>query len=156
MKKFAFFAMFLLEFSMVSLAQDDPTAEIYLGYAYGRCDAQEDDMGCNLNGWNGSISLNPNKNAGIVIDFGGYYSKVGDELDGLVHSVMLGPKFTFRRERVTPFVQALVGYGHLTLKDGPEIIIKENVEKEISTVCWNNDDVVVGFLDGEVKSYNLN
>lgn len=125
MKKFAFVAMFLLGFSVVSLAQNDPTAEIYAGYAYGRCDTDED-VSCNLNGWNGSISLNPNKNAGVVIDFGGYYGKMGDDLDAKITSVMIGPKFTFRREKVTPFVQALAGYGHITVKDGPVIVTKEN------------------------------
>jgi len=126
MKKFVLVAMFLLGFSMMSVAQDDPVAEAYLGYAYNRCDTQGSDTSCNLNGWNGSISFNPNKNVGVVVDFGGYYGKVGDDEDVNIHSVMIGPKFTFRSERMTPFVQALAGYGHINAKAGPEVLVKEN------------------------------
>jgi opacity protein-like surface antigen len=126
MKKLVLIAVFLLGFSLVSVAQDNPAAEIYLGYAYSRCDTQGSDESCNLNGWDGSVSLNPNNKVGVVIDFGGYYGKIGDELDANIHSVMIGPKVTFRKERVTPFVQALIGYGHVNVKEGPSIVLKEN------------------------------
>lgn len=131
MKKLALVAMFLLGFSLVSAAQDDPAAEVYLGYAYTRCDAQEmngesDDMGCDMSGWNGSVSLNPNKNVGIVFDFGGTYGTVDDSVDINLSSVMLGPKFTYRTERATPFVQVLVGWAHPNVKMGPEVLKKEN------------------------------
>lgn len=126
MKKLAFVAMFLLGFAAFSVAQDDPVAEVYLGYAYARCDTQEEDASCNLNGWNGSVSFNANKNVGIVMDFGGYYGTIEDSIDVNISSVMIGPKFTFRRERVTPFVQALVGWAHPNVKAGPEFLLKEN------------------------------
>lgn len=126
MKKLTLVAVFLLGFSLVSIAQDFPAAEVYLGYAYSHCDTQGMDEGCNLNGWNGSVSLNPNKDVGIVIDFGGYYGKLGEDLDANVHSLMIGPKVTFRREKVTPFVQALIGYAHPNVKEGPSVLTKEN------------------------------
>lgn len=126
MKKLVLIAVFLLGFSLVSMAQNNPTAEIYLGYAYSRCDTQGADESCNLNGWNGSVSLNPNNKVGVVVDFGGYYGKVGDDIDANIHSLMVGPKVTFRQERVTPFVQALIGYAHPNLKAGPTVLAKEN------------------------------
>jgi opacity protein-like surface antigen len=126
MKKLVFITVFLLGFSLLSVAQEVPTAEVYLGYAYSHCDTQGSDESCNLNGWNGSVSLNSNKNVGIVVDFGGYYGKVGDDLDAKVHSIMIGPKVTFRQERVTPFVQALIGYAHPNIKAGPSVLLKEN------------------------------
>jgi len=126
MQKLVFGVMFLLGFAAISVAQDVPIAEIYLGYAYARCDSQEEDFSCNLNGWNGSVSFSANKHVGVVLDFGGYYGTMDDSLDVNMHSVMIGPKFTFRRERVTPFIQALVGLAHPNVKMGPEIVLKEN------------------------------
>ncbi len=126
MKRILFGVMFLLGFAAFSVAQDVPVAEIYLGYAYARCDTQEEDVSCNMNGWNGSVAFNANKNVGIVFDFGGYYSTVDDSIDVNISSVMLGPKFTFRSERVTPFVQALVGWAHPNVKAGPEVLVREN------------------------------
>jgi opacity protein-like surface antigen len=125
MKKLVLVAVFLFGFAVVSVAQDVPVVEVYGGYSYFRCDTQGDDIGCNLNGWDGSISFNANKHAGVVADFGGYYGKAGDY--GVnVHSVMFGPKVTFRSPKVTPFVQALFGLGHIQAKDGPVVVEKEN------------------------------
>ena len=126
MKKFVFGVVFLLGFAAFSVAQEVPVSEIYLGYAYARCDTQEEDTSCNLNGFNGSVAFNANKNVGIVVDFGGYYGTVDDFVDINLSSIMLGPKFTFRREKVTPFVQALVGWAHPNAKIGPEVELKEN------------------------------
>lgn len=126
MKKLVIVAVFLLGFTVVSMAQDVPAVEVYGGYSFFRCDTQGDDASCNLNGWDGSLSMNANKHVGVVADFGGYYGKVGDDLGINVHSVMVGPKITFRSSKVTPFVQALFGYGHVQVKEGPVVREKEN------------------------------
>ncbi len=126
MQKLVFGVVFLLGFAAISVAQEIPVSEIYLGYAYARCDTQEEDVGCSLNGWNGSVSFTANKHVGVVVDFGGYYGTIDDSVDVNLHSVMIGPKFTFRRERVTPFIQALVGLAHPNSKIGPEVVLKEN------------------------------
>lgn len=126
MKKLLLIGVFVLSFAAVVVAQDVPAVEVYGGYAYFRCDTQSEDVGCNLNGWNGSVSMNANKHVGVVADFGGYYGQAGDGYGVNVHSILIGPKVTFRGPKVTPFVQALFGYGHIQVKEGPVVIDKEN------------------------------
>ena len=84
-------------------AQEVPKAEVFGGYSW---------AGGNFHGWNASLTGNITKRFGIVADFSGHY---GSELDGSVlikkdaHSFLFGPRFSFRRERWTPFVYALFG-----------------------------------------------
>ena len=79
MKKFMLFSVLLCGFSAMAIAQGVPKLELFGGYSYGRCDAKEafgqDNLDCNLNGWNGAVSMNPNKRVGVVADFGGLYGR---------------------------------------------------------------------------------
>jgi outer membrane protein OmpA-like peptidoglycan-associated protein len=118
MKKLVLFALLLCISSVMAIAQEFPRAEIFGGYSYFRCDTQGDDVCCNLNGWNASAAINANKYFGVVADFGGYYGTIDSDVDLRIHSVMIGPKFTLRSERVTPFAQALFGYVHPNVKSG--------------------------------------
>jgi outer membrane protein OmpA-like peptidoglycan-associated protein/opacity protein-like surface antigen len=118
MKKLMLFAVLLCGCSIMAIAQEFPRAEIFGGYSYFRCDTQGDDVSCNLNGWNASAAVNANKNFGVVFDFGGYYGTVGQDTDLKIHSIMFGPKFAMRSERVTPFAQALFGYVHPATESG--------------------------------------
>ena len=142
MKRLMLFIVLLCGFSAMAIAQGVPRFELFGGYAYNRCDTEEfsrgaTDAACNLNGWDLSLSVNPNKWAGIVFDFGGQYGSLDglagslanswdDSLDAQIHSFMVGPKFALRMRRVTPFAQALVGWGKPTFKEGPLEVIKEN------------------------------
>lgn len=68
--------------------------------------------GGNFHGWNVSVTGNVTQRFGVVADFSGHY---GSEIDGALlvkedaHSFLFGPRFTFRRKRVSPFVYALFG-----------------------------------------------
>jgi len=142
MKRLMLFTVLLCGFSAMAIAQGVPRFELFGGYSYNRCDTEEFSVGrtdaaCNLNGWNASIAVNANKWAGIVFDFGGHYGSLDGlsgslvnswdkDLDVQMHSVMLGPKFTLRMPKVTPFAHALVGWGKPTFKEGPLELIKEN------------------------------
>jgi opacity protein-like surface antigen len=130
MKKLVLVAVFLLGFSAMVMAQDTPAIEVFGGYSLVIVDTRVsmaqgmfEGMDLNLNGWNGSIAINGNKWAGFVADFGGYYGTVGEEhsnpqrwgewMDVSIHSIMVGPKITLYRGAVSPFVQALFGYGRI-------------------------------------------
>ena len=85
-----------------TVAQDVPRAEVFGGYSW---------AGGNFHGWNASVTGNITKRFGVVADFSGHY---GSELDGVsiqedAHSFLFGPRFAFRRKRLTPFVYALFG-----------------------------------------------
>lgn len=142
MKKLMLFVVVLCCFSAMAIAQGVPRFELFGGYSYNRCDTEEfsqgrTDEGCSLNGWNASLSANVNKWAGVVFDFGGHYGSLeglsgklvnswDNSLDVQIHSFMIGPKFTLRMPKVTPFAHALVGWGKPNFKEGPMELLKEH------------------------------
>jgi opacity protein-like surface antigen len=110
MKRVTLVAVFLLLVSGIAFAGDTtPKMEVFGGYAYFNCDTGDSDLSCNLNGWDLSAAFNANSYMGIVADFGGVYGREAGEAYIDVHSYLFGPKFAFRKEKVTPFAQALFG-----------------------------------------------
>jgi opacity protein-like surface antigen len=89
--------------SLPALAQEVPKADVFGGYSW---------AGGNFHGWNASVTGNITKRFGIVADFSGHY---GSEIDGPLlvnenaHSFLVGPRFTFRGKRVSPFVYTVFG-----------------------------------------------
>lgn len=129
MKKLVLVAVFLLGFSVVTIAQEAPIAEVFGGYSLVVADTKValaqsgyEDHSAGLHGWNISVTLNGNKWAGFVTDFGGLNGTVGDKsgwMDVSLYSVMFGPRVAILRGKVTPFVQALFGYARIR---GSEIV----------------------------------
>jgi opacity protein-like surface antigen len=118
MKRVTLVAVFLLLISAIATAAEDaPKAEIFGGYSFVRCDTGAFHDSCNLNGWNASLALNAQKYFGIVADFGGAYGTVADN-DVKEHSFLFGPKFAVRKEKITPFAQALFGVANMKAKKG--------------------------------------
>jgi hypothetical protein len=78
-------------------AQDK--AEVFGGFQFTRPDA-----GPNLNGWNGALTGNVNKNFGITADFSGSY---GSGLSFYTYN--FGPKLTANLGAAKPFVHVLLG-----------------------------------------------
>ena len=101
-KTFGFTCLIFLNFLPV-MAQEVTKVEVFGGYSW---------AGGNFHGWNSSVTGNVTKRLGIVADFSGHY---GDELEGSIlvkedaHSFLFGPRFSFRRKRLSPFVYALFG-----------------------------------------------
>jgi hypothetical protein len=85
-------------------AQAQSKAEVFGGFQYTRPDG-----GPNLNGWNGALTGNFNKNFGITADFSGTY---GSGLS--FYTFTFGPKLTANLPVVHPFVHALVGGARLS------------------------------------------
>ena len=86
---------------MPAMAQDHPKAELFGGYQFTHLDPD-----LNANGWNAAVTGNLNSWLGITGDFSGTYKGGGH-----LYTYMVGPTFSARTERVTPFVHALFGGG---------------------------------------------
>ena len=129
MKKLVLIAVFLLGFSVIVMAEDTPKIEVFGGFSYVRVDTSTalkgtkyDWLDLNMKGFDGSLTINANKWAGVVIDVGANYGVVatnpsnprtGAWMDYRILSYMGGPKFTLSRGKVSPFAQALFGYAGL-------------------------------------------
>jgi opacity protein-like surface antigen len=103
-----------LMFGFTAMAQDEPKAEVFAGYSYVRGNGGAALSSFNMNGGSASVSYNPTPAIGIVADFGGYHvaNIQGFSVDANVYTYMFGPKFAYRTDRFTPFVQALFGGAH--------------------------------------------
>jgi len=111
MQKMLLAAGLALLWPLAISAQESPKAELFGGYSYLRADAGGE--GVNLNGWNASIAVNPNRWFGLVADFSGHYGSPFD-VDTSVHSFLFGPRVSYRKHgTVTPFAHALFGATHI-------------------------------------------
>jgi len=123
----------LLSITAVLSAQETtPSVEVFGGYSY--ANAGNPSFGSqrvNLNGWNSSLAVNFNRTFGIVGDFSGHYGSSGSSiaitcviggncsnafnLTTKTHTFLFGPQISFRADRATPFVHALLGGAHTDL-----------------------------------------
>jgi len=114
--------------------------EFYVGYAYERADNNADAFdrkkinGATVNfasekqGYNGfqaEFNQNVTRHIGIVTSFSGTYKNTGyvDGISGKTYDarvqrydLMIGPRYNWRGERVTPFVHGLFGISHIRAK----------------------------------------
>ena len=102
---------------------ETPKVEWSLGYSFWRAmpTATSNRMGY-LHGGSTSATYNFTSHLGLVGDFGGYANSrmtlmtpTGDQTfdsSGSAYTYMLGPRYSFRGERFTPFVQLLLGGAH--------------------------------------------
>jgi hypothetical protein len=99
------------------MAQDVPTAEVFGGYSFTRCNINGN-TDCNFDGWNAAVDFNVNKNWGAVVDLSGYYGFQRNTngyswFDSKTHNFLFGPRYTFRAKKVTPFIQGMIGIQHV-------------------------------------------
>jgi opacity protein-like surface antigen len=134
------FALFMLVFtSLCAVAQETPKFELFAGYSLLNETKILSNDRPNLNGWNLSLAGNLNHWFGIEGDFSGHYGRPDATLVAPIcgffpgascipavvitktrlslkqHNFLFGPKLSFRRSRVTPFVHALFGGAHISL-----------------------------------------
>jgi outer membrane protein OmpA-like peptidoglycan-associated protein/opacity protein-like surface antigen len=131
MKKLVLVAVLLLGFSIVAVAQEYPKVEVFGGYSYFRMDtttnfgAPSGEAALNMNGFDINAAINGNKWLGFVVDFSGAYGTLDTSwewgapsgtlaswADISNYSIMVGPRVTLHRGKVTPFLQALIGNSH--------------------------------------------
>jgi outer membrane protein OmpA-like peptidoglycan-associated protein len=67
-------------------------------------------------GFGVSVTRNLNSWFGLSLDGGGHYSGSGTTTrkNSMVHTLMIGPKFTYRRQHWAPFAEALIGFNRLS------------------------------------------
>ena len=128
-KTLCFSLLFLTSF--LAVAQDTPRFELFGGYSYASASKALTPSRPNLNGWNAALAANANRWFGVVGDFSGYYGSTGISSSGIgvvcpsapcptrpeisldtkVHTFLLGPQISLRRNLATPFAHALFGLG---------------------------------------------
>jgi len=117
------FVFFLI--TTVCSAQEVPRWEVFGGYSFLRLDSKAfgfiDDS--NLNGWNFSAGGNLTRNIGVVLDLSGHY---GTNLRS--YNYMIGPEYSFRREKSRFFVHALFG------KADDKVHVVEPLRSEFTSV----------------------
>jgi hypothetical protein len=100
------------------------SVDVSVGYSYFHLGGGAD---LNQNGASGSVSYNPNHYFGIVGDFGGYHGNetfpngAGGNVNVSVntYTYMFGPRIMAHNPtNFTPFVQFLLGGGHITVGSG--------------------------------------
>jgi len=101
---------------------DTPRFELFMGYSYvGAAPRNDRNRIVGLHGGSESLAYNLNNYLGIVADFGAYESDhltlegvppISVHANGALYSYMFGPRLSFRRGRVTSFVQYLLGGVH--------------------------------------------
>jgi opacity protein-like surface antigen len=98
----------------IAEAQEAPRYELSGGYAYLR--DQDIDTSFPL-GWYSSFALNLTNSLGVVADVGGNYKS--EEVGNLnVHAFLTGARYSFRGERITPYVEGLVGVARAAASAG--------------------------------------
>jgi len=95
----------------VASAQDVPKVDVFGGYSYAYLRANGN--GASFNGGSASGAYNVTPWLGVVGDFGGYHTDT-DGASGNLFTYLFGPRINFRQGKFTPFVQGLLGGGHLT------------------------------------------
>ena len=104
--------------------------EFYVGYAYERVDndgiafKNKKTPGAtvtltsdnrNYNGFMAEFNQNVTRNIGIVTSFSGTYNN-SNNVDIQRYNLMVGPRYNWRTESVTPFVHGLFGISHIRAK----------------------------------------
>lgn len=126
MKRFMFVATFSLVFCALVSAEDVPKAEVFGGFSYLRVSIPYLENDFNFNGWNASLAVNANSWFAVVADINGHYNtspEFGFNFNTKAHSFLFGPQFSIRRNnKVTPFINALFGFSHLSQTVTPVLI----------------------------------
>ena len=98
----------------VALAQNSdqatPKLEIFAGYAWMGPGGEWGSVGIKSipSGVNTSGTVNIGDHWGVTVDFGGHWGPNAN-----VYTLMAGPQYKWRRERISPFLHFLVGYHSL-------------------------------------------
>lgn len=118
--------------SCAAWGQDFSRVEVFGGYSYGNFGATRAFEGRNsVNGFNAAVTVNVNRWAGLVSDFSGHYGDSSSTIPlppilcppgtacvstargaDRYHNFLFGPQFTLRKDKVAPFLHALIGGSH--------------------------------------------
>jgi hypothetical protein len=123
MKRASTFLLLTLLMATPCFAQEAPAWEFFAGYSFQRADVREYYKSTpiiytfrhhyvNMNGWEASITENRNRWFGGTLELSGYYKSprvLTTSNRDQIHSILYGPRFSYRRPYGTPFVHILFG-----------------------------------------------
>jgi opacity protein-like surface antigen len=109
----------VLLFGVTAFAQDNPKADVFLGYSYVRVNPGTISgvPGFNLNGGSASVNYSGGHTFGVVGEFSGYHAGNigGVPASGTLLTYMFGPRLTYHGgSRFSPFAHALFGGARVT------------------------------------------
>src|SRR5277367_719839 len=127
MRKIGFIIPALLMFASLAGAQV-PAGNVFFGYSYYNTDLSSIDR-ANTNGFEASFEGRVIPFLGLVADFDGHYGSQNFpacntggcgtfNADITENNYLFGPRVSFPAGKVRPFVEALVGAGHVSLSGG--------------------------------------
>jgi len=99
----------------MSAAAQDSKVDLFAGYSYLHTSPGINQFAFKANGGDASVAFNVNSWASLVAEVGGVHaSKIsGTDVDANAETFLFGPKISlFRKSKLTPFAQALVGFAH--------------------------------------------
>jgi opacity protein-like surface antigen len=115
MKKRVVLLGMVLLFALAAAAQDMPKMETFLGYTYVRANSATNIPAFSANGGSGQFVYNFSKYFGGVLDLGAVHNGNlgGFAIDSTAVNFLLGPRWSFRFSRLTPYVEALFGGSYI-------------------------------------------
>jgi hypothetical protein len=134
MTRFALvFFLFIFFFAATGVAQEIPEWEFFGGYSFQRSDVREYFKSspilytfrgkyASLNGWNASVTENVNQWFGGTLEISGHYKSaqlLGTTNRERMHSILYGPRFSYRKPEVIFFTHVLLGAAHLNVEVTP-------------------------------------
>jgi opacity protein-like surface antigen len=126
MRLFSRLIVLLFATSTLTRAEEHPWVEIFSGFSYARANFAGAGQRNNFYGWEVSLTTNVNRWLGVEYDFAGHSSSANAQLPTLTgacppfcvtsfsvntttHEFLVGPRFSFRGSRTTPFAHILLG-----------------------------------------------
>ena len=115
MKKSIVLLGMVLLFALAAAAQDMPKMETFLGYTYVRANSATNIPAFSANGASGQFVYNFSKYFGGVLDLGAVHNGDlgGFAIDSTAVNFLLGPRWSFRYSRITPYIEALFGGSYI-------------------------------------------
>jgi opacity protein-like surface antigen len=104
-------AMVTMGISAYAQETTTPVIETGLDYSFTRINPGGNLTSYTANGGSGFVEFNLNRVVGLVADLGANYAGAvnGYPLDNTTFTYLFGPRFNWRKSRLTPYVQFLVG-----------------------------------------------
>lgn len=103
---------FVLSVGVTAMAQEQPSkVDIFAGYSWYNPGGKVTwgNVPSMPKGWGASSTFNFYKDLGLTLDFSGHYKNTAN-----VGTFMAGPRYKFRSEHFSPFIEALVGVARVS------------------------------------------
>jgi hypothetical protein len=116
LKHTSFFICLVIAGATAALAQESntPVAEAGVNFSIINIHPGDGVHALSVAGGTGTFVYNFNRTVSAVADIGGYHNKLDSNFNPTTVTYLFGPRISFRRSRVTPYVQTLFGGSRLS------------------------------------------